>query len=192
MLQGSSHRFLPVVHSGKVAAREFGRQHCRRRSIKWMLCVGYAAALQIAVGACTFVEQTQDILEGGPKKRVEAAEQRQSEAIAARQELQRRQEQLKQQLEVEEGKLMILRERLRSQEERIAEAKANQRIAETEERKLLMRAATLSREIEDLELMLQAARTTEDTHDHDQLQQRLHTLEEQAEQMQQEIMLLEQ
>ena len=192
MLHGPGHRFARAAPWSEVAACESSRQRRRRCGIEPMLRVGCAAVLLATVGACTFVEQTQDVLEGGPEKRVEAAEQRQREAIAAQQELQRSQRELEQQLGVEEDKLTALRERLRTQDERIAAAKANQRIAETEERELLTRAAALSGEIQALELMLQAARTTEDTHDREQLQQRLRALEEQAEQMEQELMLLEQ
>ena len=155
------------------------------------LRLGLVGVFLAGLGGCTFVEQTQDVLEGGPEQRVTSAEQRQADALAAQSRLNERERELAAQLAVDEEKLATMRQRLQDQDERISRARANQRVAEEEEQQLLARVAKLESEIQALYLAIQVARATGDEQNRERLEERLRALEMQAEEIEADIRLLE-
>ena len=150
-----------------------------------------AGMVLTGLGGCTFVEQTDDLFGGGPTQRVEEAEQRQSDAIDEQHRLKETHRELAEQQAIEERKLQEIRKRLRSQNERIARARENQRITETEERALRTRIDALGSEIQDLEFKIQAARAIGDTGRDPQLEEKLQSLRRVAERIETEISSLE-
>ena len=143
------------------------------------------------LGGCTFMEQTDDLLQGGPEKRVDAAKQRQNNAMDRQQELTRTYRELVEQQETDEKMLREMRHLLEEQGARIAQARENQRLTEAEELQLRTRVAALTSEIGDLEFRIQAARAAEQTEVDAQLQERLQALRSEAERIESEIRALE-
>ena len=160
-------------------------------------CFGRMAGLALAgtvlagLGGCTFVEQTDDLFSGGPEQRMEAAKQRQSDAIDTQRRLRRTQKELAEQQAIEEQKLQEIRKRLGSWDARIARARDAQRITEAEERRLRTRVDALSNEIRAVELQVQAAHAVGETQGAAELEEVLRARTREVKQIEEEIRLLE-
>ena len=142
-------------------------------------------------GGCTFVEQTDDLFKGGPEQRIDAAKERQSDAVDQQQRLKRTHEELIEQQSIEEQKLHEMRSLLESQNARLERARESRRITETRQRDLQARVSALAGEIGDLEFRIQAARAVGETTDDAQLNERLQDLRSEAERIEEEIRTLE-
>ena len=143
------------------------------------------------LGGCTFVEQTEDLVKGGPEQRVEAAKRRHSDAVDTQRQLKRTHQELTEQQTIEERKLHEMRILLEGQNARLKRARENQRITEAQERELHARVTSLAGEIGDLEFKIQAARAVGETGGDAQLQERLRALRSEAELIEEEIRSLE-
>ena len=152
---------------------------------------GLAVAALSGVGGCTFVEQAEDAMAGGPQNRVEAAEQRQREALTERGRLTRARQTVMREQAAEEDSLMAMRKHLEVQEATLVRLRADQKIAEEEERRLHHRITSLEGEIRSLELVIRASRATGETEGAEHLEKRLQELRLQAEELEQEIQALE-
>ena len=171
--------------------RTGGARARRYRARAARLMAGLAGLAFAGIGGCTFIEQTEDVLQGGPAQRIEAAENRQHEAMDVQSTLRQQQKALAEQQVAEERKLRDLRKRLDDQDARIAKARENQRITEHEEGELRRRIAALDSEIRSLEFRIRAAGTTGDTLDEAGLEQRLQVLKREVGRIEEEISSLE-
>ena len=152
---------------------------------------GLAVAALAGGGGCTFMEQADDVMTGGPQKRIESAEQRQQAAMAEQRRLQRARDAVTRQQVAEVESLMAMRKHLEGQEARLARMKAERQIAEEEERTFRRRIASLDGEIQGLELAIRASRATGETQSAEDLEKRLRALRQQAEELEEDIRLLE-
>ena len=155
------------------------------------LMAGLAGLALTGIGGCTFIEQTEDVLQNGPAQRIETAKKRQQEATDAQRTLRQQQKALAEQQAAEERKLRDLRKRLDDQDARIAKARENQRITEHEEGEFRRRIAALDSEIRSIEFRIQAAGTTGETLDETRLEQRLQALNREAARIEEDISSLE-
>ena len=188
MIEDDRHAARCRAHDSAGARRvTAGRADCFG-PIAGLALVGMALA---GLGGCTFVEQTEDLIGGGPTQRVESAKQRQSDAVDVQHRLKQTHRELTEQQAIEDRKLRELRNRLESQDARITRARESQRITEAEERGLRTRIGALGDEIRNLEFKLQAARTVSETGSGAQLEQELQSLRREAEQIETEISSLE-
>ena len=182
-------------HATGCPAHHPARGGCTTSEGAWrsLRMAGFALVGMVlaGLGGCTFVEQTDDLLKGGPTQRVDAAKRRQSDAIDIQQTLKRTHQELTEQQAIEEAKLEEMRKHLDSQNARIARARESQRITEVQQRDLHARVSTLAGEIGDLEFRIQAARAVGETGNDVQLQERLQALRREAEQIEEEIRSLE-
>ena len=150
-----------------------------------------AGAVLAVLGSCTFVEQTDDLLKGGPGQRIHSAKQRQSDAIEEQRRLGQAEEELARQQAAEEQKLREMRNGLASQDARIARARENKRITEAEEQRLRVRVDALNGEIRDLDLKMQAAQVIGNTEDDAGFGEKLEALRQKANRIEAEIRSLE-
>ena len=169
--------------TGGVRAR---RRHTRI-ACPVRLMAGLAGLVLTGIGGCTFIEQTEDVLQGGPAQRIEAAKKHQQEAMDAQRTLRQQQKALADQQAAEERKLRDLRKRLDDQDARIAKARENQRITEHEEGEFRRRIAALDSEIRSLEFRIQAAGATGETLGDAGHEQRLQALKREAARIEEEI-----
>ena len=162
----------------------------RAKFVRVMMTGAGVAALTVVAG-CTFMEQADDAMSGGPQKRIEAAEQRQRAAMAEQRRLERSRDHVVRQQAAEVESLLAMRKHLEAQEARLARMRAERQIAEEEERRLRRRIASLNGEIQSLELAIRASRATGETQNTEHLEGRLRALKRQAEELEEEIRLLE-
>ena len=140
---------------------------------------------------CTFVQQSDDLLSGGPERRMESAVQRQKSVIEEQHRLEQTQRELAGLQESEERKLRELRRRLEDQNARLARAKQSQRITEEQEQRLRTRVDVLNREIRSLVLRIDAAKATDERQDEARLTRELEALKREADTIEREIRSLE-
>ena len=143
------------------------------------------------LGGCTFVQQSDDLLSGGPERRMESAVQRQKAVIEEQQRLQRTEEEIADLQASEERKLRELPRRLDDQNARLARARENRRITEAQERRLRTRVDAINRDIRSLVLKMDAAKATDERQDEARLTRELEALKKEADTIEREIRSLE-
>ena len=166
----------------------------RASSTRQWIVLGIMVLVMVGNAGCnTFIQQTADVMEGGPRKRIEEAQQRQEEAVDTQMNLRQNQRELEQQLASEERNIEKMRGRLHEQTARITRARESNRISVAEEERLKRSVAALDNEIQSLELKIQvhkvSAGSAEDT---SQLRQKLEALRAEEKRIDEELKTLEQ
>ena len=149
------------------------------------------AVATLSIDGCTFAEQATDLLEGGPERRVEAAQQRQQAALNTQTSLRHSQQALAEEHARQGRRLAELNRQIRKQDAKIARARVENRITQARAQALRQEIAALNGSVQDLELRIQTARVTGDSEETADLEKRLQQLQAEAHMVEQEVELLE-
>lgn len=173
---------------------EENREKAKTSSIRQWITLGFLVLAVVGNAGCgTFLQQSADLMEGGPQRRIEQAKQRQRTAIDTQMKLRQDREELEQQLAMEERKISEMRGRLDEQNERISRARDRNRISAAEEERLKRMVSSLKSEIQSLELKVQVNKMSKaSAEDTSQLRQRLEALKAEQNRIEEEIKALEQ
>ena len=176
-----------------VAEGRKNRQANWKCSIRQWASLGFVAmAVAGSAGCNTFIQQTTDLVEGGPQRRVEEATRRQQAAIETQRRLKQDQRELEQLLAAEERRVREMRGRLQMQAARISKARESNRITAAQEQNLKHRVAELDSEIQSLELKIAASKVSaESAEQANKLRVRLEALKAEEQRIEQEIQVLE-
>lgn len=163
-------------------------------SIRQWIALGFIVLAAVGNAGCnTFIQQTADVMEGGPKRRIEQAKQRQQRAVDTKMKLRKNRRELERQLAMEERKISEMRGRLDEQNAKISRARERNRITATEEERLKSMVVALDNEIQSLELKIQVNKlSAESTEDASDLREKLEALKGKEKRIEEEIKALEQ
>lgn len=179
------------------ATEDRGRENREKEktaTIRQWIVIGFILLAAIGNAGCnTFIQQTVDVMEGGPERRIMQAEQRQQEAIDKQMRLRQSRRELERQLAMEERKISEMRDRLDEQNKKIRRARERNRISAAEEERLKRLVAALDNEMQSLELKIQVNKLSgESNEDADELRKKLQALKAKEKRIEEEIKALEQ
>ena len=159
---------------------------------RYALALSAALAVPFIAGCNTYIQQKADAESGGPEAREKAAEERLEAAQDTESGLKGDQETLAEEQALQDRELAELNQRLEAQEDKIARARAENKITRVKEQAMREQVVSLDGEIEDVELRLQAARLSADAEQEEALGNRLAELKVKVGELDGEIDLLSQ